>query len=102
MGITITACKTTMGVFVIMIIVCVCINYYLIYSNQVNSDKKNLFIDSVYFTTTTLSSVGYGDLLPTTPIAKMLVALQQLIVLLGSWGMIALVCGRDNTYIKLE
>ena len=30
------------------------------------------FIDSLYFTMTTMLAVGYGDIIPTNPISKML------------------------------
>jgi hypothetical protein len=46
-------------------------------------------VDGIYFTTTTLSSVGYGDILPTTTIGKMVISAQQLIVLFLSWGMLS-------------
>ena len=38
-------------------------------------------IDGVYFTTTTFSSVGYGDISPIHPASKLLVAMEQLFLL---------------------
>lgn len=41
-------------------------------------------IDSYYFSCTTFSTAGYGDFYPRTTRAKILVMLQQSIMLLGS------------------
>ena len=46
-------------------------------------DKNSEFIDALYFSLTTTSTVGYGDISPKSKIAKMLVMAHQTIVLAG-------------------
>jgi len=58
--------------------------YAIIYSrmNPTDFGFKDK-IDPYYFSFTTMSTVGYGDLRPKTRRAKLLVMSQQLILLLG-------------------
>ena len=56
---------------IVTIILCVAINYYIIVSGQMSTSSSHKHGDlysnlseSLYFTTTTLSSVGYGDIAP--------------------------------------
>ncbi|MGB0895834.1 MAG: potassium channel family protein [Flavobacteriaceae bacterium] len=46
-------------------------NLLNIYSHELsfNTDKNN-FYDLLYYSFTTITSVGYGDIVPTTPLAK--------------------------------
>ena len=54
--------------------------------NGINeNDDKNLFnklISRLYFTTTTLSSVGYGDISPKTNINRLITIILHIIVLI--------------------
>ena len=53
------------------------------FTKHFNGIKRNddAFINSLYFSFTTLSTVGYGDISPKSRIAKMLVMLHQILVL---------------------
>jgi voltage-gated potassium channel len=56
---------------------------YLLGHNQPNfSENIGSFITALYFTVTTLSTVGYGDIVPITPIAKIF----DIILILGGLG----------------
>jgi heme A synthase len=54
--------------------------FYCALWNYDNNNFKNAtcYSDLLYFTTTTQSSTGYGDIVPNTFIAKMTVVLQQI------------------------
>jgi voltage-gated potassium channel len=47
-------------------------------------------LDPYYFATTTMSSVGFGDIVPKSDRAKMLVMSQQVIILSEVWYFILL------------
>ena len=57
--------------------------YYLLKGNDHFNglDETSTFIDALYFSFTTYSTVGYGDISPKSKFAKILVMLQQTIVL---------------------
>lgn len=60
--------------------------FSLIYCMLFALDKENFkgaqsFLDLLYFTTTTQSTIGYGDITPSTPIAKTFVMIHHLVVL---------------------
>lgn len=78
----------------LLIVSCV-MNMILSFSGQLN-DKPKEFIDKLingaYFTTTTISTVGYGDLLPDTNFAKGMVAVQQCILILVAFGILIFGC----------
>lgn len=46
-------------------------------------DKSSSLIDTVYFAFTVQSTVGFGDIYPKTKAAKMLVMIQQSLLILG-------------------
>jgi hypothetical protein len=101
MGLIPLLCLGSIAITGILIIMCSILNYYLIAQKHVNitqyADKVNntdLIINSIYFTFTTLSSVGYGDILPITNTGKMAVALQQMLVLLVSIGLLKTQCDK--------
>ena len=73
----------------LFLIILVCMNYYLIYSNQISSSnlEGGMFINSVYFTTTQLSSVGFGDWTPSTGFAKMTTSLANVLVMFIAYSM---------------
>jgi voltage-gated potassium channel len=56
---------------------------YLLGHNQPNfSQNIGSFVTALYFTVTTLSTVGYGDIVPITPIARIF----DIILILGGLG----------------
>lgn len=58
---------------------------YLFYSNpnclniDINRTASEIFIDLVYFTTISLTTMGYGDILPTSHATKLITSLMGLI-----------------------
>ena len=46
-------------------------------------DKHSSLFDHAYFASTIQSTIGFGDIHPKTSTAKLIVMLQQLVVLLG-------------------
>lgn len=73
----------------LFLIILVCVNYYLIYTNQISSAnlEGGMFVNSVYFTTTQLSSVGFGDWTPSTGLAKMTTSLANVLVMFIAYSM---------------
>ncbi len=67
----------------------VIISFYAIIYSQLNSDhftgldKNSKFIDYLYFSSTTFSSTGYGDISPKTNVAKIISMSQQVLLLIG-------------------
>jgi len=60
--------------------------FFVIYSILFTMNKKNFeaahgYLDMLYFTTTTQSSTGYGDIVPTTTLAKITVMMHQIVVI---------------------
>ena len=46
-------------------------------------DKESSFLDHLYFAFTVQSTVGFGDMYPISPMAKMVVMVQQSVLILG-------------------
>ena len=46
-------------------------------------DKESSFLDHLYFAFTVQSTVGFGDIYPISPMAKMIVMAQQSVLILG-------------------
>jgi hypothetical protein len=46
-------------------------------------DKESSFLDHLYFAFTVQSTVGFGDIYPISPMAKMVVMVQQSVLILG-------------------
>lgn len=60
------------------------IYYYLKDNNNFTGlDSSSSFLDCFYFSFTTMSTVGYGDISPNSSTSKIIVMLQQLMVMIG-------------------
>ena len=46
-------------------------------------DKESSFLDHLYFAFTVQSTVGFGDIYPVSPMAKIIVMAQQSVLILG-------------------
>jgi hypothetical protein len=46
-------------------------------------DKESSFLDHLYFAFTVQSTVGFGDIYPISPMAKIVVMVQQSVLILG-------------------
>jgi hypothetical protein len=46
-------------------------------------DKESGFLDHLYFAFTVQSTVGFGDIYPISPMAKIVVMVQQSVLILG-------------------
>lgn len=68
-------------VIIFLIINIICITYTELFNNNKDLPVHEKIIDGIYFTTTTFSSVGYGDISPIHPASKLIVSLQQLFLL---------------------
>lgn len=89
---------------ILILFLFVLVNYYLVINNHTTISTKDengkprptseVLIDSVYFTTTTFSTVGYGDILPTTMTAKLMLILQQLTIFGISIGVVTIACNK--------
>lgn len=51
------------------------------YFNNNPGNLKNNIIDSIYFTSTTISTTGYGDIVPLTPSTKVWTTFMQIVAL---------------------
>lgn len=79
-----------------IILILVTFIYGVIYSLNPEMYGFKSFIDPFYFSTTTMSSVGYGDFSPKTDVAKMIVMSQHLLMIVGVMQML----GLGRKYIK--
>lgn len=73
--------KPVMCAYFIAIFLYALVYYYMGYENFTGMKKKS-YIDCLYFSSTTMSTCGYGDILPVTNKSKWLVISQQLITIL--------------------
>ena len=75
--------------YILLIIVLIVILYQFDHTHWNGLDKKNdntfgkRLINRLYFSTTTLSTAGYGDITPKTISAKIIVMIMQLVILIG-------------------
>jgi voltage-gated potassium channel Kch len=72
----------------IVITIFIIINSFLMYHvdtigafNNKKGTKLDAFVDGIYFTSTTMSTVGYGDITPQTKSAKVFATFMQVIAL---------------------
>jgi hypothetical protein len=69
----------------------VIIFFLIVYSNidivKSNGEKVEDFVDTLYFTTTTHSTVGYGDMGPKNKTARMWIILHHFIVIFIASGL---------------
>jgi hypothetical protein len=69
------------------------VNYQLIRDGDTNSKavgRDDQLTDAAYFTSTTLSTCGYGDIMPVTPYGKKIVAAEQIFIIFLAFGLLAL------------
>jgi hypothetical protein len=78
---------------VVSLVILVIINKYLIDNHHMNISKSynpekndSTWLDSLYFSTTILSTGGYGDILPKTQFGKIVVVLEHLFILCLLFG----------------
>lgn len=74
----------------LFIIILFCINCYLIQTNQVTagSNESGVALNSFYFTTTQLSSVGFGDWTPRTSLAKWSMSIANILVMVIAYSVV--------------
>jgi hypothetical protein len=96
MAFRVHVCVAVITVLIICMIACSIINYKLISQGSTNVTPSDSYTDNVvngiYLTTTTLSSVGYGDILPVTNSAKIIIAVEQMLVFLLGLGVFTISC----------
>lgn len=81
--------KLLMLISVNLTIILIFAGIYYSMKNQFNGmDEDSTFSDCFYFSCTTFSSVGYGDISPATDSAKITVIIQQFFVIIGIASMI--------------
>jgi hypothetical protein len=74
----------------LFLIILYCVNYYLIQSNQITSSNKEggNAINTLYFTTTQVSSVGFGDWTPATGFAKLISSLANILIIFTAYSIV--------------
>lgn len=82
--------KITGKIFISYIIIILIINVVLftmtdLFNNNKNSSICDQIIDGVYFTTSTISSVGYGDITPKKPLSKIIISMEQIMLIYFSF-----------------
>ena len=71
--------------YLITILIYALVYYYI---NDDHFNKALTFTDALYFSTTTMSTTGYGDLIPQTATAKYLIITQQLFIIIYAFALI--------------
>jgi len=79
-------------------------NYILICTSDDNIDvgdtSSSKFVDTTHYTFTTLSSVGYGDILPKSSIAKVWASLSHMLIILMSYKLFEYVYDPNSTTLQ--
>lgn len=74
-------------VIIILLLLFIIVNLYLFYKpkdninchfNNISGPLKKNIIDSIYFTVNTITTTGYGDIIPTSTFSKIWVSFMQL------------------------
>jgi len=65
-------------------------------SGQVFSQSLARFVDAAYFSTVTLSTTGYGDILPLAAVARALVAIEIII----GFGLLGFLLSRVASFVS--
>lgn len=74
--------KNAVFILIIIIVIYVVIYATLFYINKNHFQGIHTFIDILYFTTTTQSTLGYGDMTAKSQLAKFIVICQSMTILL--------------------
>jgi len=75
------------GFKLLIFFICIAIIHITLFIfTETFNNKKNIPVweqglDGLYFTTTTLATIGYGDLTPSTPVGKIIVIIEQLVLI---------------------
>ena len=73
--------KSVLYTYVACILIFACIYYSLGTSHFNSGMKKGSFVDNLYFSVITMSTVGYGDIVPVSQTARLLATLQSFLVI---------------------
>ncbi|XP_027333684.1 two-pore potassium channel 1-like [Abrus precatorius] len=68
---------------------------FLLTSHQIKGIKTNGFLDAIYFCVVTMTTVGYGDLVPNSPLAKLLAC----IYVFTGMALVGLILSKATDYI---
>jgi voltage-gated potassium channel Kch len=90
-----SCCQLFIKCWIVILLLFIIVDTILIQQGHTNIDPKgdeNSLVNGTYFATTTLSTVGYGDILPTTNLGKLCVGLQHMIVMALGFGILVSSC----------
>jgi hypothetical protein len=77
-----------LGLINVGLVLTFAIIYFILIRNDLNSfnglDENSSFIDVLYFTTTTQTTIGYGDITPKSKLARSIVIVQQLLIVVAA------------------
>jgi hypothetical protein len=92
----------------LFIIILFCMNCYLIHTGQVTANNMDggVGLNSLYFTTTQLSSVGFGDWTPSSNLAKWSVSIANILVMVIAYSVVEefgyVTVARSNQTAEIE
>jgi voltage-gated potassium channel len=66
--------------FQLIMVIIFSLIYYFIDDNNFNNMGPT-YLDNLYFSFITFASIGYGDITPNTPLAKILVIIQSMLLI---------------------
>lgn len=74
--------KPIFGLILLFAIACVVVNYYLLVNQDLETrDGDASLLNAVYFTTSNLTTTGYGDIVPKTGLGKVAVSIQHVMLI---------------------